>query len=279
MMAVRDTAQLDMLRRRATVIRRHSLQMTHRAGMGHPGGDLSASDILATLYSAVLKVDPAHPRDPRRDRFVMSKGHASGALYATLAGAGFFPEQDLQTYMQPLSRLNGHPANTKLPGVEASTGPLGHGLPIAVGMAIGAKLLRDDWRTFVLVGDGELEEGSNWEAAMVAAHRGLDNLTLVVDRNGLQQGDTTHNTSSLEPLGAKWQAFGWAVQEVDGHDHAALLEVLSRAPQQTGKPTCIIANTHKGHPVSFITDRVEWHHHVPSEQELAAALLELGGEQ
>jgi transketolase len=278
-MAVRDTSQLNMLRKRATAIRRRSLEMTHLAGMGHPGGDLSASDILATLYFAVLRVDPAHPWDARRDRFVMSKGHASGALYATLASAGFFPAEELQTYMQPLSRLNGHPANTKLPGVEASTGPLGHGLPIAVGMAIGAKLVHQDWCTFVLVGDGELEEGSNWEAAMVAAHRNLDNLTLIVDRNGLQQGDTTQNTSSLEPLGAKWQAFGWVVEEVDGHEHADLLDVLSRVPLQSGKPTCIIANTHKGHPVSFMTDRVEWHHHVPSEQELAAALRELGGEQ
>jgi transketolase len=168
---------------RARRIRRASLRMVHQARLGHPGGDLSCADILAVLYFHVLRLSPTSPRDPNRDRFVLSKGHASAALYATLAERGFFPEEELATYMRPLSPLNGHPDRNKVPGVEANTGPLGHGLPIAVGMATAAKLDGATWRTFVLTGDGELQEGSNWEAIMAAAHLGLDNLTAIVDRN------------------------------------------------------------------------------------------------
>lgn len=270
-----DLGCIDM-RQQANHIRARSLRMVRRAGMGHPGGDLSAADILTVLYFGVLRVDPSNPAWPERDRFILSKGHSSGALYATLAAAGFFPPEDLDTYMQPLSALNGHPDRNKVPGVEANTGPLGHGLPIATGAALAAKMGRAAWRTYVLTGDGELQEGSNWEAAMAAAQYGLDNLTLIIDRNGLQQGDATERTVRLEPLADKWRAFGWAVEDVDGHDHAALLSVFQRLPFDAGKPSCIIAHTHKGKGVSFIEDRVEWHHHVPTEQELETALRELG---
>lgn len=253
--------------------------MVHRARLGHPGGDLSAADILAVLYSGVLKIDPANPRMPDRDRFILSKGHCSGALYATLAEAGFFPRERLREYMKPLSMLNGHPDRNKVPGVEANTGPLGHGLPIGVGAAKAAKMTGASWRTFVLTGDGELQEGSNWEAAMAASHFGLDNLILIIDRNGLQQGDATERTIALEPLAARWRAFGWAVREVDGHDVDALLHTFTWLPFQPGMPNCLIAHTIKGRGVSFMENRTEWHHRVPTDAELAAALTELGGEQ
>jgi len=264
-----------MLSERATRIRRAALTMVERAGLGHAGGDLSAADILATLYFVVLKFDPREPKTPQRDRFIMSKGHCSGALYATLAEAGFFPREELETYMQPLARLNGHPNCVNIPGVETSTGPLGHGLPIAVGTAIAAKLDGAAWRTFVLTGDGELQEGSNWEAAMSAAHYELDNLTVIVDRNRLQQGDGTENTVRLEPLADKWRAFGWAVAEVDGHDYNALLDAFERSPLAPGKPNCVIAHTRKGKGVSFMEDQVGWHHRVPTTEELVLALGEL----
>jgi transketolase len=263
---------------RAQRIRRASLRMVHAAKMGHPGGDLSAADILATLYFRILAVDPAHAADPLRDRFVLSKGHASAALYATLAEAGFFPSEWLSTYMQPLSRLNGHPDRTRVPGVEANTGPLGHGLPIAVGMALGARLSGSPSRTFVLTGDGELQEGSNWEAAMAASHFGLDRLTVIVDRNGLQQGDFTERTIRLEPLADRWRAFGWSAVDVDGHDIPALIEILECVPIAPGRPTCLIARTHKGRGVSFIEDRAEWHHRVPTDAEIDLALAELEDE-
>jgi transketolase len=263
------------LRRRATEIRRRDIQMVVEAGNGHIGGDFSATDVLATLYFGVLKVDPARPDDPQRDRFILSKGHCAGALYTTLAHRGFFPVEELHTFMAPLSRLNGHPDRNKVPGVETNTGPLGHGLPVGVGAAIGAQIDGARWRTFVLTGDGELQEGSNWEAAMTAGHRGLDHLTVIVDRNRFQQGDATENTVRLDPLADRWRAFGWAVTEVDGHDHAVLLDLFNRLPLERGKPTCIIAHTVKGKGVSFMEDRVEWHHKVPSGEQLARALAEL----
>src|SRR6476620_6620197 len=193
------------LGRHAAHIRRTSLQMVHRARLGHPGGDLSAADILAVLYFDVLRVDPAAPRQPDRDRFILSKGHCSAALYSVLAHAGFFPDAHLLGYMQPLSPLNGHPDRNKVPGVEANTGPLGHGLPIAVGTALAARMDGAAWRTFVLTGEGEVQEGSNWEAAMAAAQFRLDSLTVIVDRNTLQQGEATERTVGLEPLRDRWQ--------------------------------------------------------------------------
>jgi transketolase len=262
----------------ANIIRRRNLKMLTRARLGHTGGDLSVADILTTLYFHILNIDPQHPHEPNRDRLVLSKGHCAGALYTTLAEAGFIPLDELETFARPLSRLNGHPNRVKVPGVETNTGPLGHGLPVAVGMALSAHLDQASWRTFVITGDGELQEGSNWEAALSAAHYRLDNLTLIVDRNGLQQGDTTENTMHLEPLAQKWRAFGWAVAEVDGHNISELLITFQNLPLEHEKPTCIIAHTHKGKGVSFIQDRVEWHHRVPTEAELALALAELGEE-
>ncbi len=265
------------LAHQANWIRLSAMTMTHHSSLGHTGGDLSAADILATLYlGGILDVRPEEPRWPQRDRFIMSKGHCSGAFYSVLAARGFFPRTQLGTFMEPLSKLNGHPDRNKLPGVEANTGPLGHGLPIGVGCALAARMRGETWRTFVLTGDGELQEGSNWEAAMTAQHYGLDNLVVIVDRNRLQQGDFTESTIRMEPLHAKWQAFGFAVEEIDGHDHAALLSRLSKVPIEAGKPTCIIANTIKGKGVSFAENQPAWHHGVPTVEQLALAGRELG---
>ena len=271
--AVDPAERRDRLGKIATEIRRSVVEMIGRARLGHIGGDLSATDTLATLFFAVLKVDPGAPTDPKRDRLILSKGHCSAALYSTLSLRGFFPTGDLATFMQPLSALNGHPNRRKVPGVEANTGPLGHGLPIGVGSAIAAKLSGADWRTFVVLGDGELQEGSNWEAAMCAGHRALDSLTAIVDRNRLQQGARTEDTNRLDPLADKWRAFGWDAVECDGHDHQALFEAFT-APR-SGKPVCVIANSIKGKGVSFIEDRVEWHHKVPSPEQVERALKEL----
>lgn len=249
--------------------------MVYDAGLGHLGGEFSAIDILVTLYFAVLDVDAGDPLAAERDRFVLSKGHSAAALYATLAESGFIDPEELSTFMAPLSRLNGHPDRNKVPGVETNTGPLGHGLPVAVGMALAARLDASRRRVFVLTGDGELQEGSMWEAAMAAGHFGLDNLTVIVDRNGLQQGDSTERTIRLEPLADKWRAFGWSVREVDGHDHEALLEALGSGPVEAGRPTCVIAHTHKAHGISFAVDRVEWHHRVPTPAEFERAWAEL----
>jgi transketolase len=263
----------DKLRSQAQRIRRSVVEMIGRARLGHIGGDFSVSDILTTLFFSVLRIDPTNPSTPQRDRFILSKGHCAAALYSTLALRGFFPVEELKTFLDPLSPLNGHPNRRKVPGVEANTGPLGHGLPIGVGVAIGGKLARAGWRTFVVLGDGELQEGSNWEAAMCAGHRELDNLVAVIDRNRLQQGARTEDTNRLEPLDEKWRAFGWDVVTINGHDHAALYEALSSP--HSGKPRCVIANTIKGKGVSFIEDRVEWHHKVPTPEQVALALKEL----
>ncbi|MBC2664198.1 transketolase [Novosphingobium flavum] len=248
------------------------------AGQGHPGGDLSATDIVAALYFDILRFDPTAPLAPSRDRFILSKGHCTGALYTALAGAGFFPEADLDTYLQPGSRLNGHPNRTYLPGVETNTGPLGHGLPVGVGIAVAGQIDNADYRVFVLTGDGELQEGSMWEAAMFAGHRGLGNLTVIVDRNRLQQGARTEDTNSLEPLGGKWASFGWQVVEVDGHDHAALLAAFDDACAPRNQPRVIIANTIKGKGVSFMENQAGWHHGVPNPEQYQQALAELEAE-
>jgi transketolase len=266
----------DITRAKARQIRRHAIDMVYRAKQGHPGGDMSVTDILAVLYFGVLRLDTANPNDPKRDRFVLSKGHCTGALYATLAEKGFFPVEQLKTYMQPLSRLNGHPNRNYTPGVETNTGPLGHGMPVAVGIAIAGQIDKADYRTFVVVGDGELQEGSNWEAAMTAGHRKLANLTLIVDRNGLQQGARTEDTAALDPLADKWRAFGWEVVEVDGHDHDALLSMLAAPVAGRSRPLCVIARTHKGQGVSYMQDQVSWHHGVPNQAQYELALQEIG---
>jgi transketolase len=255
------------------------MTMNHHARLGHTGGDLSSADILAALFlGGLLHVDPAHPRWPLRDRFILSKGHGAAAYYSTLAACGFFPVEQLKTYMDPLSMLNGHPDRNKLPGVEANTGPLGHGLPIAVGAALAARMRNELWRVFVLTGDGELQEGSNWEAMMTAQQYGLDNLTVIVDRNRIQQGDFTENTIRMEPLAQKFRAFGFAVAEIDGHSSLSLLERFSSLPVETGKPSCVIAHTIKGKGVSFAENQPAWHHGVPTREQLAAAAAELGVE-
>lgn len=272
-----DEQAREALAEFARQIRLADLGMVERAGMGHIGSDYSVTDILATLFGAVLDVDPLTPQDPERDRFVLSKGHTAGALYATLALSGFFPADELATFVEPLSALNGHPNRTKVPGVETNTGPLGHGFPVAVGHAIAAKLQGSRRRTVVVVGDGELQEGSNWEAAMTASHYGLDRLVVIVDRNRLQQGARTEETNALEPLADKWASFGFEVRTADGHDHLGLIAALRDS--ETGKPVCVIAQTQKGKGVSFMQDRVEWHHKVPDAEQVAQARRELAGTQ
>lgn len=263
------------LRRIANRIRRRDLQAVFEAGAGHIGGEMSAIDLLTALYFYTLNVDPAAPRDPNRDRFVLSKGHTACALYVTLAEAGFIPKEEIATFLKPHSRLNGHPNCTKVPGVETNTGPLGHGLPVGVGMAKAAQMTGASWRTFVLTGDGELQEGSNWEAAMAAAQFGLDNLTLIVDHNRLQQGARLAETNDLAPIRPRFEAFGWAVEEIDGHDMEAIVAALAPAARVAGKPKCVVAHTNKGHGISFMQDRVEWHHKVPSREQYDQARKEL----
>ena len=256
----------------AVHIRRSIVTTIGTAKLGHVGGDLSVTDILTTLFFGVLRYDVTDPTWPDRDRFILSKGHCAVALYSTLALAGYIPESLLPTFAGPLSVLNGHPNRRKVAGVESNTGPLGHGLPVGVGCAIAAKLAGSQRRTYVVLGDGELQEGSNWEAAMAASHRSLGSLSAVVDRNRLQQGAKTEDTNALEPLAAKWTAFGWDVLEIDGHDYEALFDAFSAPP--TSKPRCVIANTHKGRGVSFMEDGVEWHHKVPSPEQVEKALVE-----
>jgi transketolase len=270
----RPEPSVEAIREKARLIRRAALKMVFAARQGHPGGDLSVSDILATLYFGVLRYDPAEPGAPDRDRFVMSKGHCTGAFYATLAEAGYFPRDLLSTYMGPLSRLNGHPNRNYLPGVETNTGPLGHGMPVAIGMAIAGQISGAAWRIFVVTGDGELQEGSNWEAGMLAGNRRLANLTMIIDRNRLQQGAGTEETNGLEPLADKWRAFGWDVAEVDGHDHAALLRAVGPTPDRA-KPLCVIAHTIKGRGVSFMENQVQWHHGVMNQLQFETAMSEL----
>jgi transketolase len=266
---------IDHIAEAARQIRIQDAKLVHYAGAGHIGGDFSAIDILATMYGAVLSVTPATVEYPDRDRFILSKGHVAGALYTTLAAFGFIEVDELATFLKPLTRLNGHPNRRKVPGVEANTGALGHGLPIAVGHALSAKLDVSRRRTYVLTGDGELQEGSNWEAMMAASQYQLDRLTVIVDRNRLQQGATTKETNDLDPLPDKAAAFGFAVVEVNGHDHGELLDVLSSVPFRPGKPTFVIAHTHKGHPISFMSNNVVWHHKVPSADQLTLLLDEL----
>jgi transketolase len=256
----------------AAEIRRTTLVTINKAGLGHIGGDYSVTDILATLYGRVLRVDPRRPEWADRDRFILSKGHAAVSLYSTLALSGFFPIEWLDTFTGPLSALNGHPNRNKVPGVETNTGPLGHGFPVALGCALAAQLQRSDRRTYVVIGDGELQEGSNWEAFMYGGHRQLTNLTVIIDRNRLQQGDRTENTNSLDPLDAKVGAFGWEPRVIDGHDLDALHLALT---SPSDRPVAVIAETVKGKGVSFIEDRAEWHHKVPNSEQVALALEEL----
>jgi transketolase len=266
---------VPLIRAKAKAIRLDALRMVYAAQLGHPGGDMSVTDILATLFFGVLRYDPKQPDAPWRDRFVMSKGHCTGSFYATLAEAGYFDRALLDTYMQPLSRLNGHPNRNYLPGVETNTGPLGHGMPVAVGMAIAGQMDKADYRVFVVTGDGEQQEGSNWEAGMTAGHRRLANLMLIIDRNRLQQGATVEETNTLEPLADKWRAFGWEVVEVDGHDVDQLYRVLGAPIGDRQKPLCVIAHTIKGRGISFMENEVKWHHGIPNAEQFETAVREL----
>lgn len=261
------------LQLKAVRLRKHLLNIIVRAGAGHTGGGLSCLDILNVLYNRVLKVSPETFSDPKRDRYVQSKGHAVEALYAVLADRGFFPAADLETVCHYRSLYVGHPTR-HIPGIEMNTGALGHGLPICIGMALAAKMDSASYRVFTLLGDGELAEGSNWEAGLAAAHYRLDNLVAILDHNQLQITGHTRDVMSNEPLDEKWHAFGWTVRSVNGHDYAALTRALTD-PAQTGKPTFIIANTVKGKGVSFMENVPKWHHGVPSDSELKQALSEL----
>lgn len=252
--------------------RKGILHVIKHAGAGHTGGSLSCVDVLNVLYNRVLNVSPQTIHDPRRDRYIQSKGHSVEALFVVLAERGFYPESELETLCQYRSHFVGHPTR-KVPGVEQNTGALGHGLPIAVGCAIAGKKDQNGVRAFTLLGDGELAEGSNWEAAMLGAHYKLDNLFAIIDHNRLQITGATRDVCSNEPLDEKWAAFGWTVRSVDGHDFAALTAALT--DPVAGKPTVVIANTVKGKGVSFMENVGKWHHGVPNDAEYAKAMQEL----
>jgi transketolase len=260
-------------------VRQHALHMTSRGGSSHIGSIFSIVDIVAVLYGRIAQLDPADPHHPQRDRIVLSKGHAGAAIYAVLAELGFFPLDQLNTHYQDGSNLSGHVSHKGVPGVEFSTGSLGHGLPVATGMAYAAKLRGDNHRVFTIMSDGECDEGSNWEAILFAAHHGLSNLVAVIDYNKLQSLASVEDTLRLEPLADKWRSFGWGVQEVDGHDHAALEAALSAAPFESAKPSCIVAHTTKGKGVSFMENSVLWHYRTARGDEFAAALAELTADE
>lgn len=272
-----DATVIEKLEKKARELRKTILRMITMAGSGHPGGSLSSIDLLVALYYHHLRHDPKNPKWPDRDRFVLSKGHGCPALYAVLADCGYFGEEHLWTLRKVGSILQGHPDMTRTPGVEISTGSLGMGFSAAIGMALGARLSERSYRVYALLGDGECQEGAVWEGAMFAAHYGLDNLTAIVDRNGLQQTGKTEERIRLEPLASKWEAFGWRVLEIDGHSFPQILTALEEAKGTRGRPTVIIAHTVKGKGVSFIEGVVGFHGKATTPEELERALVELGG--
>ena len=255
-------------------LRRHVVRMCSLGGSSHVGSALSMADIVALLYGEVLRVDPARPQWPDRDRFILSKGHAGACIYAALAERGFFPVDMLDQHYRNGSKLSGHVSHKGVPGVEVSTGSLGHGLGIGAGMAFNLRRLGGTQRVFVVLSDGECDEGSVWEAALFAGHHRLSNLCVVIDHNKLQSLGPVAETLRLDPLDDKWQAFGWATNRVDGHDHAALRAAF--AARDPDRPTCIIADTVKGRGVSFMEGQVLWHYRAPQGEEFAAAMRELG---
>ena len=259
----------------ARSIRIHALKMTNAAGSSHIGAVLSMADILAVLYGTILRVDPANAHWEHRDRFILSKGHAAAGVSAALAERGFFPLEHLQDYCRDGSNLGGHVAHRGVPGVEISSGSLGHGLSIGAGMAYGARLDARDHRVFVLLSDGECDEGSTWEAILFAAHHRLDHLVAIVDYNKLQSLAPVSETLALEPFADKWRAFGWAVVEVNGHDHDQLCGALANIPSSPGKPTAVLAHTTKGKGVSFMENSVLWHYRSAQGDEYQRALDEL----
>jgi transketolase len=270
------TADREHIAELARRIRVHTLRMVHRAQASHVGTCLSMADLLAVLYGAILRLDPARPDWNDRDRFVLSKGHGAAALYAALAERGFFPLAWLDTYCDDGSRLAGHISHHGVPGVEVSTGSLGHGLSFACGMALAGKRDRRSYRAFALLSDGECDEGSTWEAALFAPHHRLDNLVAVVDYNQIQSFGTVKEVLDLEPFAAKWRSFGWSVREVDGHDHRQVHEALGGVPFQPGRPSVVLAHTVKGKGVGFMENTLDWHYKSPDAGQLARALAELG---
>ena len=269
------THGMDDLESMARRVRRHIVTMTAEAASGHPGGSLSAVEIVTSIYFRVLKHKPSAPTWPERDRFVLSKAHACPVLYAVLAEAGYFPTEELMTFRKVNSRLQGH-AHIKTPGVEMSGGSLGQGLSFGIGTALAARLDGRASRTYVLLGDGECDEGQVWEAAMSASHYKLDNLVAIVDRNGIQNDRWTHEVMELEPLPAKWRSFGWHTLEIDGHDFSQVLAALDEAKETKGKATAIIAKTVKGKGVSFMENNPDFHGKAPSKEQLEQALEEIG---
>lgn len=261
----------------AKSIRIHALRMTSAGGSGHVSAVFSMADIVAVLYGGVLRVDPSLPKSPERDRFILSKGHAGAGVYAVLAERGFFPVDELSQHCRDGSVFSGHVSHKGIPGVELSTGSLGHGLSVGTGMAYGAKLDRQEHRIFVLLSDGECDEGSTWEAVLFAAHHKLDNLVAIVDYNKIQSLASVADTLELEPFAEKWRAFGWAVTEVDGHDHQRLQKALTALPASAGHPTALIAHTTKGKGVSFMENTVLWHYRTAKGEEFDRALAELEG--
>lgn len=259
---------------KSTAYRKNILKYIVGAKAGHTGGSLSCIDILNVLYNEVLNVSPQNFGSPDRDRYIQSKGHCVEALFVTLADKGFFPESDLETLCTYQSHYIGHPTK-KVFGVEQNTGALGHGLPLAVGTALAAKMDNKDYRVFTLLGDGELPEGSNWEAALTAAHHKLDNLCAIIDNNKLQITGTNAEVCNTHPIDSKFASFGWAVREVDGHDVKALKEVFAAMPFEAGKPSLVIAHTIKGKGISFMENNVKWHHGVPNQEQYRTAIAEL----
>ncbi len=258
-------------------IRVDIINMLEKSQSGHPGGSLSAVEILTALYFQEMKVDPKNPKWEARDRFVLSKGHASPVLYGTLAEKGFFPKEELDNFRKIDSMLQGHPDMKGIPGVDMTTGSLGQGLAAANGMALAGKLDNKDYRVYALIGDGESQEGLIWEAAMLAAHYKLDNITVFLDHNGLQIDGLNKDIMDIEPIDEKFKAFGWHVLNIDGHSFDDILSAIEEAKNTKGKPTMIIARTHKGRGVSFMEDQVGWHGKAPSAEEASKALEELGG--
>lgn len=262
------------IEQKAIEIRRTVLEMIQSGQSGHTGSDMSCADILTSLYFHILNVDPENPDDPNRDRYIQSKGHAAEVLWAVLAKKGFFPEEELSTFYKFGSRLIGHP-NNKVEGIEMNTGSLGHGLSISVGISLAAKMDQKSYQTYTLLGDGELTEGSVWEAAIAATHYKLDNLTAIIDRNNLQISGESESVMGVEPLREKFEAFGWQVLEVeDGNSITQLLEAFD-TKHDLNKPKMIIAHTTKGKGISFAENKVNWHHKVPSKDEHEQAIKEL----
>lgn len=262
------------LERKAAEVRISLLNMIYAAKTGHTGSSLGSTDILSVLFYDVLRLDPGNATWEDRDRFLLSKGHAVEAYYCILADLGFFPKEELSTYCRYQSRLIGHP-NNKVPGVEMNTGALGHGLSVAAGMALSAKMDSKDYKVFTLMGDGELAEGSVWEAAMFAAHYKLNNLVAIIDRNGLQISGPTDDVMNVEPLRQKWESFGWHAVDVDGHDVSNLQQAFCSIPANPDRPTLVIAHTIKGKGLSFAENDPSWHHHVPSDKEFEQGMMEL----